>query len=158
MHNCAKVINSTHWSWWYIIVDVGVEGWRKGRGCGQRRKGYGFGTVHLRVGCIGVWLRLRAIPLAPPSILTPPTGNRWRVTQKSRLKRRFCNNLVIQYRIARNFRGVQFLRMASLQNFRGLIFADASDHAHYTLYNRTYFIFVDSRLSTKTGPQFPAIW
>jgi hypothetical protein len=38
-------------------------------------------------------------------------------------------------------------------NFRGLIFADAGDHAHYTLYNRTYFaglIFVDSHLSAKT--------
>jgi hypothetical protein len=42
--------------------------------------------------------------------------------------------------------------MASLQSFRGLIFADANDHAHYTLYNRTYFtglIFADSRLSAK---------
>jgi hypothetical protein len=41
----------------------------------------------------------------------------------------------------------------SLQSFRGLIFADAGDHAHYTLYNRTYFaglIFADSRLSAKT--------
>ena len=57
------------------------------------------------------------------------------------------------YRIAGNFRGVQFLRMASLQSFRGLIFADARHHAHYTLYNRTYFaglIFADSRLSVKT--------
>jgi hypothetical protein len=45
--------------------------------------------------------------------------------------------------------------MTSLQSFRGLIFADASDHAHYTLYNRTYFtglIFADSRLSAKIGP------
>jgi hypothetical protein len=43
--------------------------------------------------------------------------------------------------------------MASLQSFRGLIFADASDHSHYTLYNRAYFtglIFADSRLSAKT--------
>jgi hypothetical protein len=50
-----------------------------------------------------------------------------------------------------NFYGVQFSRMASLQS---LIFADASDHAHYTLYNRTYFtglIFADSRLSAKTA-------
>jgi hypothetical protein len=58
------------------------------------------------------------------------------------------------YRIAGHFRGVQFSRMASLQKFRSLIFADAGDHAHYTLYNRTYFtglIFVDSRLSAETG-------
>ncbi len=44
--------------------------------------------------------------------------------------------------------------MASLQVFRGLIFADACDHAHYTLYNHTYFadlIFADSRLSAKTS-------
>jgi hypothetical protein len=59
--------------------------------------------------------------------------------------------IIIIYRIAGNFHGVQFSRMASLQSFRGLIFADASDHA---LYNRTYFtglIFADSRLSTKTA-------
>jgi hypothetical protein len=43
------------------------------------------------------------------------------------------------YRIAGNFRGVQFSRMANLQSFRSLNFADESDHAHYTLYNRTYF-------------------
>jgi hypothetical protein len=57
--------------------------------------------------------------------------------------------------IAGNFRGVQFSRIGSLQSFRDLIFADAGDHAHYTLYNRTYFaglIFVDSRLSAKFGP------
>jgi hypothetical protein len=38
-------------------------------------------------------------------------------------------------------------------NFRGLIFADMGDYAHYTLYNHTYFaglIFADSHLSTKT--------
>jgi hypothetical protein len=43
--------------------------------------------------------------------------------------------------------------MASFQSFRGLIFADAGDRAHYTLYNRTYFaglIFADNRLSAKT--------
>ena len=59
------------------------------------------------------------------------------------------------YRIAGNFRGVQFLRKASLQSFRGLIFADARTHAHYTLYNRAYFaglIFADSSLSAKIGP------
>jgi hypothetical protein len=58
------------------------------------------------------------------------------------------------YRIAGNFRGVQFLRMVSLQSFRGLIFADEGDHAHYTLYNRTYFaglFFADSRLSAKNA-------
>jgi hypothetical protein len=44
--------------------------------------------------------------------------------------------------------------MVSLQSFRGLIFADACDHAHYTPYNHTYFaglIFADSRLSAKTA-------
>jgi hypothetical protein len=44
--------------------------------------------------------------------------------------------------------------MGSLQSFRGLIFADVGDYAHYTLYNRTYFvgvIFADSRLSVKTA-------
>jgi hypothetical protein len=43
--------------------------------------------------------------------------------------------------------------MASLQSFRGLIFVDAGDHAHYTLYNRTDFVglsFTDSHLSVKT--------
>jgi hypothetical protein len=61
--------------------------------------------------------------------------------------------VAIPYRTAENFRGVQFSRIASLQSFRGLIFADAGDHAHYTLYNRTYFaglIFADSHLSVKT--------
>jgi hypothetical protein len=44
--------------------------------------------------------------------------------------------------------------MASLQSFRGLISVDACNHAHYTLYNHTYFaglIFADSRLSAKTA-------
>jgi hypothetical protein len=54
------------------------------------------------------------------------------------------------YRIAGKFRGVQFLWMTSLQSFRGLIIADASDHAHYTLYNCTYF--ADSHSSAKIGP------
>ena len=39
-------------------------------------------------------------------------------------------------------------------NFRGLIFADACTHAHYTLYNCAYFaglIFADSSLSVKTA-------
>ena len=61
-------------------------------------------------------------------------------------------NLKRLYRIAGNFRGVQFSRMASLQSFRGLIFVDVRHHAHYTLYNHTYFaglIFVDSCLSAK---------
>jgi hypothetical protein len=43
--------------------------------------------------------------------------------------------------------------MASLQGFRGLIFADAHHHVH-VLYNRAYFaglIFADSRLSAKTA-------
>jgi hypothetical protein len=59
-----------------------------------------------------------------------------------------------EYRIVGNFCGVQSSRMANLQSFCGLIFADASDHAHYTLHNRTYFaglIFADSRLSAKTA-------
>jgi hypothetical protein len=58
------------------------------------------------------------------------------------------------YHIAGNFRGVQFSRMASLQSFSDLIFTDASDHAHYALYNCTYFtclIFAVSRLSAKTA-------
>ncbi len=57
------------------------------------------------------------------------------------------------YRIAGNFRGVQFSKMASLQSFPSLIFVDSCDHAHYILYNRTCFvglIFADSRLSAKT--------
>jgi hypothetical protein len=44
--------------------------------------------------------------------------------------------------------------MPSLQSFSDLIFADAGDHAHYTLYSRTYFtglIFADSHLSAKTA-------
>jgi hypothetical protein len=62
-------------------------------------------------------------------------------------------NIRGEYRIAGNFRGAQFSRMATLQSFRGLNFAEAGDHAYYTLYNRTYFaglIFADSRLSAKT--------
>jgi hypothetical protein len=50
------------------------------------------------------------------------------------------NDTTNYYRIAGNFRGVQFSRMASLQSFRGLIFAGAGDHAHYTLYNHTSLI------------------
>ena len=56
--------------------------------------------------------------------------------------------------IAGNFRGVQFSRKASLQTFRGLIFADSHTHAYYTLHNRAYFaglIFTDNRLSAKTA-------
>ncbi len=37
-------------------------------------------------------------------------------------------------------------------NFRGLIFVDTRNHAHYTLYNRTYFvglIFTDSSVFAK---------
>ncbi len=59
-----------------------------------------------------------------------------------------------KYRIAGNFRGVQFSQMANLQGFCSLIFADTCDHAHYTLHNRTYFaglLFVDSCLSVKTA-------
>jgi hypothetical protein len=44
--------------------------------------------------------------------------------------------------------------MASVQNFRSSIFADAHDHAHYTLYSCAYFVglvFTDSSLSTKTA-------
>ncbi len=53
------------------------------------------------------------------------------------------------YCVAGNLRGVQFSRMASLQSFRGF-----EGHAHYTLYNRTYFtdlIFANNRLSVKTA-------
>jgi hypothetical protein len=59
----------------------------------------------------------------------------------------------LEYRIAGNFHGVQFSRMANLQSFRGLIFTDTCDHAHCTLYNRTYsagLIFADSRPSAKS--------
>jgi hypothetical protein len=47
--------------------------------------------------------------------------------------------------------------------FCGLIFADPCKHAHYTLYNHSYFaglIFTDSRSSTKIGPHenFFALW
>ena len=62
--------------------------------------------------------------------------------------------LPILYRIAGNFRGVQFSWKASLQTFRDLIFADAHTRAHYILYNRAYFaglIFANSRLSAKTA-------
>jgi hypothetical protein len=51
--------------------------------------------------------------------------------------------------IVGNFRGVQFSRMASLQSFRGLIFADVYDIMliiRNTLYNCTHFaglIFTD---------------
>ena len=39
------------------------------------------------------------------------------------------------YRIAGNFRGVQFLRMVDLYYFMGLNFVDTSTHTHYVLYN-----------------------
>ncbi len=58
--------------------------------------------------------------------------------------------IIIPY--SRKFSWGPISRMASLQSVGGLIFADASDHAHYTLYNHNYFtglIFADSRLSTK---------
>jgi hypothetical protein len=50
--------------------------------------------------------------------------------------------IIVLYRtrIAGNYHGVQFSQMASLQSFHGLIFVDAGDHAHYTLYNRIYFV------------------
>ena len=38
------------------------------------------------------------------------------------------------YRMAGNFRRVQFSRMVNLYNF-----ADVCTHAHYVLYNRAYF-------------------
>ncbi len=65
-----------------------------------------------------------------------------------------CCSIAIIYRILGNFREVQFSWMASPQSFRDLNSADVNDHAHYTLYNRTYFaglIFTDSRLSAKTA-------
>ena len=43
------------------------------------------------------------------------------------------------YRIAENFCGVQFSQMVNLYHFAGLIFTDACTHAHYVLYNPTYF-------------------
>jgi hypothetical protein len=57
------------------------------------------------------------------------------------------------YRIAGNFRGVQFRGWPVFN-----VFADACDHAHCTLYNRTYFaglIFADSCLSAKTAKVGP---
>ena len=59
------------------------------------------------------------------------------------------------YRIAGYFRGVQFSWIVNLYYFTGLIFADASTHAHYVLYvhNRTFFtgsIFTVRQSSTKT--------
>jgi hypothetical protein len=56
--------------------------------------------------------------------------------------------------IAGNFVGSDFCGWPVFKSFRGLIFVDACDHAHYTLYNRTYFvglIFMDSRLSATTA-------
>jgi acyl-CoA reductase-like NAD-dependent aldehyde dehydrogenase len=41
------------------------------------------------------------------------------------------------------------------QYFRGLIFADACDHAHYTLYNRTYFGSSSLFLSIHAVPSLP---
>ena len=57
----------------------------------------------------------------------------------------------------------QFLRIGDLYRFTGLIFADVHDHAHYTLYNRAYFvslIFAVSRSSVKTaniGPHYMVV-
>jgi hypothetical protein len=53
----------------------------------------------------------------------------------------------LKYRIAENFCGVQFSRMASLQS---LIFADMCDRAVQS-YLFAGLIFVDSRLSAKTA-------
>ena len=47
---------------------------------------------------------------------------------------------IYTYRIAGNFRGVQFSRMIDLYNFVSLIFTDAPTHAYYALYNRAYYI------------------
>ena len=51
-------------------------------------------------------------------------------------------------------RGFQFSWVGDLYHFTALIFADVRDHAHYTLYNRSYFaglIFAVSRSSVKTA-------
>jgi hypothetical protein len=62
--------------------------------------------------------------------------------------------------------GANFRRWPVFKSFRGLIFVDASDHVHYTMYNRTYFtglikFFADNCLSAKienwTPRKFPAI-
>jgi hypothetical protein len=42
-------------------------------------------------------------------------------------------DMIIVYCIAGNFHGVQFSQKAGLQNFRGLVFADARDHIHCTI-------------------------
>ena len=58
------------------------------------------------------------------------------------------------YRIAGNFRGVQFSWMVNVYYFMGLIFVDGCTHAHYVLYNQAYFmglIFTVCRLSVKTA-------
>jgi hypothetical protein len=58
-----------------------------------------------------------------------------------------CTIIITNYRIVGNFCGRPV--------FKVFIFADASDHAHYTLYNRAYFTglnFKDSRKPQKLDP------
>ena len=67
--------------------------------------------------------------------------------------------LAKNYRMAGNFRRVRFSWMVDLYHFVGLIFTDTCTHAHYVLYNPTYFvglIFVARGSSAKTmkiGPR-----
>jgi hypothetical protein len=69
-----------------------------------------------------------------------------------------CTAYMCRYRIAGNFRGIQFSRMVSLQSFLRFNFHGCERSCPFTLYmymyNHTYFtglIFADSRLSTKTA-------
>ena len=58
------------------------------------------------------------------------------------------------YRIAGDFRGVQFAQIVDLYHFTGLIFADVHTHAHHVLYNEAYFaglIFAVRRSSVKNA-------
>ena len=60
----------------------------------------------------------------------------------------------LKYRIAGNFRRVQFSQMVNLYYFVGLIFAEECIHTHYVLYNPTYFvclIFVVRQSSVNTA-------
>ena len=49
------------------------------------------------------------------------------------------NTCMVVYTASWSFHQVQFSLKISLQSFRSLIFMDASDNAHYTLYNCVYF-------------------
>ena len=76
----------------------------------------------------------------------------------SKINTHYNNYCCKKYRIAGNFRGVQFSWMVDICHFAGLIFADAGPHAHYVLYNQAYFvglIFAVRRSSVKLGKLDP---